>query len=106
MCFAAMALAGVTVIFHAHSNEDGEPYGFSTASLYGELTLIPAGYLGRPFLGDSRPGCGAFRPGSGTARSHRNSLKRGEPEKIGLISNVADYRIYGLSVHSSLAMTT
>ncbi|MDH3659777.1 MAG: nucleoside deaminase [Alphaproteobacteria bacterium] len=37
MCFAAMALAGVEAVFYAHSNEDGEPYGLSTASLYGEL---------------------------------------------------------------------
>jgi len=37
MCFAAMALAGVEAVFYAHSNEDGEPYGLSTASLYAEL---------------------------------------------------------------------
>ena len=37
MCFAAMALAGVEAVFYARSNEDGEPYGLSTASLYADL---------------------------------------------------------------------
>ena len=37
MCFAAMALAGVEAVFYGHSNEDGEPYGLSTAALYAEL---------------------------------------------------------------------
>ncbi len=42
MCFAAMALAGVKAVFYAHSNEDGELYGLSTAGLYSELAA-PAG---------------------------------------------------------------
>ena len=29
-------------VFYAHSNEDGEPYGLSTAALYAELTKLPA----------------------------------------------------------------
>ncbi|MEZ5933256.1 MAG: deaminase [Alphaproteobacteria bacterium] len=37
MCFAAMALAGVAAVFYAHSNEEGEPYGLSPASVYAEL---------------------------------------------------------------------
>lgn len=37
MCFAAMSLAGIDEVFYAHSNEDGEPYGLSTAALYAEL---------------------------------------------------------------------
>lgn len=34
------------------------------------------------------------------------TYKRGDPEKIGLIGKVADYRVCGLSMHSSLAVTT
>jgi hypothetical protein len=34
------------------------------------------------------------------------SYKRGDPEKIGLIGKVAAYRVCGLSMHSSLAVTT
>lgn len=37
MCFAAMALAGVEAVYYAHSNEDGEPFGLSSASLYADL---------------------------------------------------------------------
>ncbi|MEZ5936156.1 MAG: hypothetical protein R3F54_30490 [Alphaproteobacteria bacterium] len=37
MCFAAMALAGVEAVFYAHSNEDGEPFGLSSAPLDAEL---------------------------------------------------------------------
>ncbi len=37
MCLAAMRLAGVSQVFYAQSNEDGEPYGLSTAALYAEL---------------------------------------------------------------------
>jgi guanine deaminase len=36
-CFAAMALARVGAVFYAHSNEDGEPHGLSSAHLYDEL---------------------------------------------------------------------
>jgi len=41
MCMAAMRLAGVTRVFYAYSNDDGAPFGLSTAALYEEL--------GRPF---------------------------------------------------------
>jgi tRNA(Arg) A34 adenosine deaminase TadA len=37
MCFAAMALAGIEAVFYAHANEDGEPYGLSSAPLYAQL---------------------------------------------------------------------
>ena len=37
MCFAAMAMAGIEEVFYAYSNEDGEPYGLSSASLYAQL---------------------------------------------------------------------
>lgn len=37
MCLAAMRLAGVTKVHYAYSNQDGAPYGLSTAALYEEL---------------------------------------------------------------------
>ena len=37
MCFAAMVLAGIETAFYAYTNEDGEPYGLSSASLYAQL---------------------------------------------------------------------
>jgi tRNA(Arg) A34 adenosine deaminase TadA len=37
MCMAAMRLAGVTRVAYAHSNEDGAPFGLSTAAIYEEL---------------------------------------------------------------------
>lgn len=37
MCMAAMRLAGVAGVVYAYSNEDGAPYGLSTAALYADL---------------------------------------------------------------------
>lgn len=37
MCMAAMRLAGIGEVYYAYSNEDGAPYGLSTASIYAEL---------------------------------------------------------------------
>lgn len=37
MCMAAMRLAGISEVVYAYSNEDGAPYGLSTASIYAEL---------------------------------------------------------------------
>lgn len=37
MCLAAMRLAGVGEVAFAHSNEDGAPFGLSTADIYAEL---------------------------------------------------------------------
>ncbi|HKU04536.1 MAG TPA: nucleoside deaminase [Bradyrhizobium sp.] len=37
MCMAAMRLAGVGEVYYAYSNDDGAPYGLSTASVYAEL---------------------------------------------------------------------
>jgi len=37
MCMAAMRLAGIGEVTYAYSNEDGAPYGLSTAALYAEL---------------------------------------------------------------------
>jgi tRNA(Arg) A34 adenosine deaminase TadA len=45
MCMAAMRLAGVTEVAYAYSNDDGEPYGLSTAAVYAELA--------RPFADQS-----------------------------------------------------
>ena len=37
MCMAAMRLAGVTEVAYAYSNDDGEPFGLSTAAIYADL---------------------------------------------------------------------
>lgn len=37
MCLAAMRLSGVGKVFYAYSNEDGAPFGLSTAALYEDL---------------------------------------------------------------------
>lgn len=37
MCLAAMRLAGITDISYAYSNEDGAPYGLTSAALYEDL---------------------------------------------------------------------
>lgn len=37
MCMAAMRLAGVGEVYYAYSNEDGAPYGLSTAAIYADL---------------------------------------------------------------------
>ena len=37
MCLAAMRMAGIQEVAYAYSNEQGEPYGLSTAAIYAEL---------------------------------------------------------------------
>lgn len=37
MCMAAMRLAGVGEVYYAYSNDDGAPYGLSTAAVYADL---------------------------------------------------------------------
>jgi tRNA(Arg) A34 adenosine deaminase TadA len=37
MCMAAMRLAGVEKVFYAYSNDDGAPFGLSTAAIYEDL---------------------------------------------------------------------
>ncbi|MGO4405873.1 nucleoside deaminase [Bosea sp. RAF48] len=37
MCMAAMRLAGVGEVYYAYSNDDGAPYGLSTAAIYADL---------------------------------------------------------------------
>ncbi|WPB75616.1 nucleoside deaminase [Archangium violaceum] len=37
MCLAAMRMAGIKEVAFAYSNEDGEPYGLSSAAIYAEL---------------------------------------------------------------------
>lgn len=37
MCLAAMHLTGITEVTYAYSNEDGVPYGLSTAAIYEEM---------------------------------------------------------------------
>ncbi|MGN6310052.1 MAG: nucleoside deaminase [Xanthobacteraceae bacterium] len=37
MCMAAMRMAGVGNVAYAYSNEDGMPYGLSTAAVYADL---------------------------------------------------------------------
>jgi tRNA(Arg) A34 adenosine deaminase TadA len=37
MCMAAMRMAGIASVTYAYSNEDGEPFGLSSASIYADL---------------------------------------------------------------------
>jgi guanine deaminase len=37
MCLAAMRLAGVSGVVYAYSNDEGAPYGLSTAAIYEDL---------------------------------------------------------------------
>lgn len=37
MCMAAMRLAGVEAVTYAYSNEDGRPFGLSTAAIHADL---------------------------------------------------------------------
>jgi tRNA(Arg) A34 adenosine deaminase TadA len=37
MCMAAMRMSGVGEVFYAYSNDEGEPYGLSTAAVYADL---------------------------------------------------------------------
>ena len=37
MCMAAMRLAGIARVVYAYSNEDGAPFGLSTAAIYEDL---------------------------------------------------------------------
>ena len=42
MCLAAMHLCGISAVYYAYSNEDGEPFGLSTAPVYAQMALPPA----------------------------------------------------------------
>ena len=37
MCMAAMRMVGIATVAYAYSNEDGEPFGLSTAAIQAEL---------------------------------------------------------------------
>lgn len=37
MCMAAMTMSGIKKVVYAYSNEDGAPFGLSTAAIYDEL---------------------------------------------------------------------
>jgi tRNA(Arg) A34 adenosine deaminase TadA len=41
MCLAAMHLCGIRSAFFAYSNDDGAPYGLSTAAIYAQMTRAP-----------------------------------------------------------------
>jgi tRNA(Arg) A34 adenosine deaminase TadA len=45
MCLAAMHLTGIREVNFAYSNEDGEPYGLSTAAIYAEMARPVAEHL-------------------------------------------------------------
>ncbi len=61
MCMAAMRLAGVHAVMYAYSNDDGTPFGLSTAAIYEDLAKpfaeqsmtirhVPVPVEGRPHL--------------------------------------------------------
>ncbi|KRE08996.1 dCMP deaminase [Bosea sp. Root670] len=37
MCMAAMRISGVSEVYYAYSNDDGAPYGLSSAAVYADL---------------------------------------------------------------------
>jgi tRNA(Arg) A34 adenosine deaminase TadA len=37
MCLSAMHMTGIREVYFAYSNEDGEPYGLSSAGVYAEM---------------------------------------------------------------------
>ncbi len=37
MCMAAMRMSGIDAVTYAYSNQDGAPYGLSTAAVYADL---------------------------------------------------------------------
>ncbi len=41
MCLAAMHLCGIQAAYFAYSNEEGEPYGLSTARIYAQMAREP-----------------------------------------------------------------
>lgn len=41
MCLALMHLCGISTVYYAYSNEDGEPFGLSTAAVYAQMALPP-----------------------------------------------------------------
>ncbi|WP_095153720.1 nucleoside deaminase [Pseudomonas sp. Irchel 3E13] len=41
MCLAAMHLCGIERAWFAYSNEEGEPYGLSTAAVYAQMARPP-----------------------------------------------------------------
>ncbi|MBD9477758.1 nucleoside deaminase [Pseudoxanthomonas sp. PXM02] len=45
MCLAAMHLCGISQAWYAYGNEDGEPYGLSTAEVYREMARAPEQHL-------------------------------------------------------------
>ncbi|MEG2631948.1 MAG: nucleoside deaminase, partial [Comamonas sp.] len=55
MCLAAMRMAGVRKVAYAYSNEDGAPFGLSTAAIYEDLA--------KPFAQQSMEICHLRMPG-------------------------------------------
>lgn len=37
MCLSAMHMIGISQVYYAYSNDDADPYGFSTARIYAEM---------------------------------------------------------------------
>lgn len=56
MCLSAMYLCGILRVVYAASNEQGEPFGLSTAAIYRQMALplgdqaLPLQHLGRPAM--------------------------------------------------------
>lgn len=42
MCLAAMHLCGISAAYYAYSNEDGEPFGLSTKTVYEQMAKPPS----------------------------------------------------------------
>ena len=90
MCMAAMRLAGIREVAYAYSNDDGAPYGLSTAAVYADLA--------KPFEEQSMrirhvpvPGrAGCMRNGSRPSTGRHEAMTRagtraGNPAPAGLL---------------------
>lgn len=69
MCMAAMRMAGIGEVAFAYSNDDGEPYGLSTAAIYSDLA--------KPFSEQSMKI--AHRPVPADGRQHLYEVWRKKP---------------------------
>ena len=56
MCLGAMYLCGVSRVMYATTNQQGEPFGLSTAAIYQQMALplcdqqLPVQYLAQPVM--------------------------------------------------------
>ena len=92
MCMAAMRLAGIREVAYAYSNDDGAPYGLSTAAVYADLAKPFEEQSMRirhvPVPEQGGPGCmrNGSRPSTGRHEAMtRAGTRAGNPAPAGLL---------------------